>query len=383
MTPVQPAAPAEYAPATTASERVLSVDALRGFDMFWIVGGDWLVEALRDATPSPATQFLARQLQHVDWEGFRFYDLIFPLFVFLIGVSLVFSLGRIIERQGRSAAVRRVIRRGIILYVLGVLYYGGFSTPLGEIRLLGVLQRLALCYLLTGLAFCWLPRRGLVILCLSLLVGYWALMTFVPVPGVGAGSFAEGQNLANYVDREYLPGRKWDGDHDPEGLLSTLPAVASCLLGVFAGFLLKAGAVAPRQKVTYLLAAGAGSLLLGYLWGFQFPIIKKIWTSSYVLVVGGWSAILLGTFYLVIDVWKYQRWTAPFVWLGTNAITIYLLHNLIDFQKLAARFVGGEIQTGLNRVMPGLGTLLIAVVAAVLTLAVLRFLHRRKLFLRV
>lgn len=383
MTPVQPAAPAEYAPATTASERVLSVDALRGFDMFWIVGGDWLVEALRDATPSPVTQFLARQLQHVDWEGFRFYDLIFPLFVFLIGVSLVFSLGRIIESQGRGAAVRRVIRRGVILYVLGVLYYGGFSTPLGEIRLLGVLQRLALCYLLTGLAFCWLPRRGLVILCLSLLVGYWALMTFVPVPGVGAGSFAEGQNLANYVDREYLPGRKWDGDHDPEGLLSTLPAVASCLLGVFAGFLLKAGAVAPRQKVTYLLAAGAGSLLLGYLWGFQFPIIKKIWTSSYVLVVGGWSAILLGTFYLVIDVWKYQRWTAPFVWLGTNAITIYLLHNLIDFQKLAARFVGGEIQTGLNRVMPGLGTLLIAVVAAALTLAVLRFLHRRKLFLRV
>ena len=151
----------------------------------------------------------------------------------------------------------------------------------------------------------------------------------------------------------------------------------------FPGLLLKNGRVEPRRKVVYLLAAGVCSVILGYLWGQQFPIVKKLWTSSFVLVVSGWSAILLGTFYLIIDVWRYQKWTTPFVWIGTNAITIYLLHELIDFQKLAARFVGGDIQAALNGVAHGLGTLLVAVVAIALTLAVVRFLYRRKVFLRV
>lgn len=364
------------------SQRVLSVDALRGFDMFWIVGGEWLVEALKEARPNPVTNVLSTQLQHVPWEGFHAYDLIFPLFVFIIGVSLVFSLSRIIEQEGRAAAVRRVIRRGVLLYLLGILYYGGFSGPLEHIRLLGVLQRLALCYLFAGLAFCWLGTRGLVGLCVALLAGYWALLSFVPVPGVGAGHFAEGQNLTNYIDREYLPWRKWDGDHDPEGLLSTLPAIGNCLLGVFAGLLLKNNAVRPTRKVTILLAAGAGSIVLGYLWGLQFPIIKKLWTSSYVLVVAGWSSILLGVFYLIVDVWKYQKWTTPFVWIGMNAITIYLLHEVLDFKKLAARFAGGDIQDALNRMSSGLGTLVVAVLAVALTLAVARFLYNRKVFLR-
>jgi predicted acyltransferase len=381
MTPV-PSATAQPATPTTQSLRVVSIDALRGFDMFWIVGGEWVVEALKEANSNPVTNVLGRQLQHAEWEGFHFYDLIFPLFVFIIGVSLVFSLTRIIQQEGRAAAVRRVIRRGVLLYILGIFYYGGFSEHVEHIRLLGVLQRLALCYLFAGLAFCFLGRRGLVVFCVALLVGYWALMTFVPVPGVGAGNFDEGKNLANYVDREYLPWRKWDGDHDPEGLLSTLPAIGNCLLGVFAGLLLKAGSIEPRRKVNYLFVAGVCSILLGYLWGLQFPIVKKMWTSSYVLVVAGWSAILLGLFYLVIDVWRYQKWAQPFIWIGTNAITIYILHELIDFQKLAARFVGGDIQAAVNRFVHGLGTLLIAIVAVVLTLAVARFLYLRKVFLR-
>lgn len=381
MTPVLTAG-LEPPPVKAAAQRVLSLDALRGFDMFWIVGGEWLVEALNEASPHPVTNFLSTQLRHVTWEGFQFCDLIFPLFVFIIGVSLVFSLGRTLEQEGRPAAVRRVIRRGVLLYLLGILYYGGFATPVDQIRLLGVLQRLALCYLFAGLAFCFLGKRGLIALCVTLLVGYWALLTFVPVPGVGAGNFAEGQNLANYIDRQYLPLRKWDGDHDPEGLLSTLPAIGSCLLGVFAGLLLRNDRVAPQRKVLWLFAAGVAGVLLGYLWGLQFSIIKKIWTSSYVLLVGGWSAILLGAFYLVIDIWKFQRWTRPFVWIGTNAITVYLLHQVVDFEKLASRFAGGDIQTALNRAAPGLGTFVLAAIAIALTLAVVRFLYNRKIFLR-
>ncbi len=199
-------------PERASSARVLSVDALRGFDMFWIVGGEWIVEALRDVSPNPVTDFIGTQLQHVEWEGFHFYDLIFPTFVFVIGVSLVLSLSRIIAQEGRGAGIRRVVRRSVLLYLIGIFYYGGFSASVDHIRLLGVLQRLALCYLFAGLAFCCFGRRGLVVTCVTLLVGYWAMMTWIPIPEFGAGNFAEGKNLANYVDRQYLPWRKWDGD---------------------------------------------------------------------------------------------------------------------------------------------------------------------------
>ena len=136
-------------------------------------------------------------------------------------------------------------------------------------------------------------------------------MTFVPVPGFGAGDFAEGKNLANYLDSRYLPFFKWDGDHDPEGLLSTLPAVATCLLGVFVGLFLKNKKLPDQDKALILLAAGSVGVLFGFLWGFQFPVVKKLWTSSFVLVSGGYSCMLLAAFYQVIEIWKWRRWAAP------------------------------------------------------------------------
>jgi predicted acyltransferase len=167
--------------------RLMSLDALRGFDMFWIVGADALVTALRKLSDNDVVQELARQLEHVGWAGFHFEDLIFPMFVFIVGVSLVFSLSRTIEQQGRAAAAARIVRRALAMYLLGIFYYGGLSTPFQEIRLLGVLQRIALAYLFAGLIFCFVGWRGRVAACAILLVGYWALMTFVPVPGVKPG----------------------------------------------------------------------------------------------------------------------------------------------------------------------------------------------------
>ena len=202
-----------------------------------------------------ALQGLAGQLVHAEWAGFHFEDLIFPMFVFIVGVSMVFSLTRTIEREGRTGAVVRIGRRTVLLYLLGILCYAGFGTALREIRLLGVLQRIALAYLFAGLIFCFFQRRGQIIWCVSLLVGYWLMMTFVPVPGVGAGHFEPGQNLANWVDQQYLPLRKWSGDYDPEGLLGTLPAIANCLLGVFAGGLLKSN-LKDGRKVLYLITGG-------------------------------------------------------------------------------------------------------------------------------
>ncbi|HTY87692.1 MAG TPA: heparan-alpha-glucosaminide N-acetyltransferase domain-containing protein [Candidatus Acidoferrum sp.] len=360
--------------------RLMSLDALRGFDMFWIVGADALVEALPKLSDGRVVRGLAAQLEHVAWAGFHFEDLIFPMFVFIVGVSLVFSLARTIEQHGRAGAAVRIVRRAALLYLLGVFYYGGLSTPFQEIRLLGVLQRIAIAYFFAGLIFCFFKTRGRIIWCVSLLVGYWLVMTWVPVPGGAAGNFAEGQNLANWVDKQYLPLRKWDGDHDPEGLLSTLPAIANCLLGVFAGGLLRDGKRSDLTKVAWLAVAGLILVALGWLWNFQFPVIKKIWTSSFVLVACGYSCLLLGAFHLVIEAWGWRAWAQPFVWVGMNPITIYLFCNLVDVRQIAQRFVGGDFnRLGLGRY----GELAVALVQMAITFGICRFLYRRKIFLRV
>jgi predicted acyltransferase len=278
--------------------------------------------------------------------------------------------------------VRRIFRRAALLFLLGVFYYGGLSHPLSDVRWLGVLQRFGLCYLGAGLLFLYVRPRGLVAVCAALLVGYWALLTFVPVPGVGAAHFAEGQNLANWFDRMYLPGRKWDGDHDPEGFLSTFPAVASCLLGVFCGLWLRDPQVPPARRAAVLAAAGAILLVLGAAWGIQFPVIKKLWTSSFVLVAGGFSALAMAAFYLVIDVWRVRAWAAPFVWVGANSIAVYLLSNIVDFGSLARRFVGGNVTSWLDVLRPGLSGLAEALFSIFLCFAVARFLYRRKIFIR-
>ena len=364
------------------SERLASLDALRGFDMIWIAGADSLGSALANIDGGPAARVLARQLDHVAWAGLHFYDLVFPLFVFLMGVAIPFSLTRMVGASGRPAAVRRILRRAVLLILLGIFYYGGLSHPISDVRWAGVLQRFGLCYLGAGLLFLYVRPRGLAAACALLLVGYWALLAFVPVPGIGAGHFEEGRNLANWLDRMYLPGRKWDGDHDPEGILSTLPAVASCLLGVLCGLWLRDARASPLRRAGVLAAAGAALLALGLLWGIPFPVVKKLWTSSFVLVTGGISALAMAAFYLVIDVWRVRSWASPFVWVGANALTIYLLSNIVDFGALARRFTGGNVTSWLDGLRPGLSGLAEALFSIFLCFAVAGFLYRRKVFIR-
>jgi len=199
------------------------------------------------------------------------------------------------------------------------------------------------------------------------------------------GHFEHGFNLANHLDFEYLPGRKYDTYFDPEGYLSTFPAIASCLLGVFGGLLLMNPSVKDQQKVIWLIAAGLILFNLGWLWNLQFPVVKKIWTSSFVLVTGGCSAFLLGVFYLIVDVWKYQKWCQPFVWMGMNSITIYMTVNILGhggFSRLSARLVGGDIHDFLNNHLAGSGDLAVAVVGLLLAFWLMRFLYQKKVFLR-
>ncbi len=394
-------------PPTTAPPRLLSLDALRGFDMLWIVGGENIVHGLGRLGDNALLRLVLPQLSHKPWAGFAFYDLIFPLFVFMAGVSIVFSLGRVREKHGTAGAIRRILTRGILLYLVGLFYYGGISKGFDQVRVLGVLQRIAIAYTFAALLFTLLRLRGLIIACGALLIGYWAIMTFVPIRDINletsalkqlvtqsggasatdlfartttyvTGKFDPGLNLANHFDFQYLGGRRHNGAYDPEGILSTIPAIATCLFGVFAGLLIRCKTYNDQKKVLWLLGAGATSVALGFLWGLQFPVIKKIWTSSFVLVAGGYSCLLLGLFHQTIEVWQIRRWTTPFVWIGVNPMAVYLAHNFIDFNSLASRVVGGPIE---NAMGPG-GPLLVTVVGLGITLLMLRFMYQRKIFLR-
>ncbi len=337
--------------AKSSGQRLVSVDALRGFDMFWIIGADALVQALNRMSQTPFTRSLATQLDHADWVGFRFYDLVFPLFLFIVGVSIVLSMDRLLATAGRKGALLRIARRSVLLFVLGIFYYGGMSRAWPDVQLSGVLPRIALCYFFAATLYVLLPRRGIMAAAALCLAGYWALLTFVPFPDVQlkhekvgkketqaqaaapavlfasadktvSGTFEEGHNLTHYVDARWLPGKKRNLYYTNEGMLSTIPAVASTLLGVMAGWLLTSGRWSAKQKVAWLLAAGAAGVALGFLWGLEFPVIKRLWTSSFVLVAGGYSAVLLGVFYQVVDVWQVRAWCLPFVWMGTNASTV-------------------------------------------------------------
>jgi predicted acyltransferase len=400
--------------AAPETRRLVSLDALRGFDMFWILGADSFVYALHETSPNPVTKFFATQLDHAEWNGFHFYDLIFPLFVFIMGVSTVFSLTRIIEREGRAAAVKRVLTRGILLFAVALIYSGGFTNPWPDMRLMGVLNRIALCYTFGGLLFIFCNWRVMVAAAVALLLGYWALLELIPFPDVRPagysgvitkeagfnkmsdvnmastnvirGSYIQGVNLTDYLDQKYLPARKYDGTYDPEGYLSTLPAFVTGLLGIFTGLFLRNKSVSDAKKVIYLIGAGAASAAVGWLWGLEMPVIKKIWTSSYVLVAGGYSAMLLGAFYWIVEIKQWRTWCQPFVWIGMNPITLYLTSNFLGglgFEKLARRLAGGSVQSCLDaHVGRGFGALVVSAVGVALFLWFARFLYQRKIFLR-
>lgn len=426
---------------SAGSSRLVSVDALRGFDMFWITCIAPIQAALCAMFPKSApVAFIDTQLHHVGWEGFQFFDLVFPLFVFIVGVSTVFSLDKSLERDGLRAAIIRIVRRGIVLFLMGLLImYGGLNVPWPSIRLSGILQHIAVGYVGAGVVYCLFRKHVWAIgaVCVGLLVGYWALMTFVPIRDIKmnngnlaalaakagdtntaalfkkgenwsmqknspawaaaeklfyattnrvSGVYEPGRNVAHHFDFQYLPGRKLGIYCDPQGILPVINCVACCILGLLSGMLLKTNSITPWRKVALLWGVGAAGAGLGWLWGLQFPVIKGLWTSSYVLVAGGYSALLLGVFYLVVDVWQKRAWCQPFIWMGANAITIYLLidSGLFSFKSPALRIVGGDVRKFLDvHVTNGCGDLAVALFAMVLTFWFLRFLYQRKIFLRV
>ena len=370
--------------------RLHSLDALRGFDMFWIISGEGLVHTLAAATGLTAFTWMSDQLHHSDWNGFTFYDLIFPLFIFIAGVSMPYSVGNQLEKPGiiHAGIVRKriftaLLKRTLILIILGMVVNGLFKWQGYEsTRFASVLGRIALAGFFAALIFLNCNLKVQLAWFAGILLGYWAIMLLVPVPGYGAGLLTPEGNLEAYIDRIALPGKLHRKVYDPEGLLSTLPAICSALSGIFTGQYLRwqSARFTPLRKGFVII--GAGVVLIGLAWAWHpfFPINKNMWTSSFVLCSSGWSLIFMAVFYLVIDVAGIRRWSVPFVWIGMNSILIYMAaHGIINFESTAQFFFGGLIQYASPLWQP----VWLAAAIVLVQLALLYVLYKRKIFLKV
>jgi predicted acyltransferase len=367
------------------TERLLSLDALRGFDLFWIVGGHGILVALFKLTEWGWLGAIDAQLKHVDWNGFQAYDLIFPLFLFMAGVSTPYSLTRRLAEGARGEVIRKVIQRGLILVLLGIIYNNGLQWKgLENMRLGSVLGRIGLAGMFAQLIFVFnyeTPKRLWAWLA-GILLGYWAMLSFGHAPGFTAGDLTMEGNFASYVDRLLLPGKLHKGIHDPEGLLAVLPAIGNALLGILAGLWLRRSAeeVSGDRKAVGLAVAGLALLAVGGLWSFVFPLNKNLWTSSFVLWTCGWSSLLLASFYWLIDVRGWARgFGAFFAVIGMNSVLIYMSGKFLNFD-----FTGQALFGGLARAFPP------AVASVVLVTGIFAvkwllfwFLKRQKIFLKV
>lgn len=329
--------------------RMVSLDALRGFDMFWIIGGGAIFVGLGQLTGWPVLQWWAGQQEHVPWHGFHFEDLIFPLFLFIAGIAFPFSIAnRIARNESRKSIYRHIVSRALILGFLGFIYVNnGVRFDFANLRYASVLARIGLAWMFASLIFLNTSLRYRIVWFWGLLIGYWLLLLLFPAHDLGSTEiFSQEGNLTSYIDRHLLPGKFYQGNlnHDPEGLLATLPAIGTSLLGMFTGEFMMSRYLndKPLRKVSYLVLAAIALMITGLIWDIAFPINKNLWTSSFVCFEGGLSLLLFSLFYLVIDVWQYKKWTFFFVVIGMNPITIYLALKIINF-KLATKFFFGGI----------------------------------------
>jgi predicted acyltransferase len=361
-------------------ERVTAIDALRGFDMFWIVGGQELALALAGSLRSPTPKWLEYHLEHVEWVGFSAWDLIMPLFLFVVGAAMPFSLLRRVEEGVPKVELYgKIVRRCAILYLLGMVVQGNLlDFNASTLHLFSnTLQSIAVGYLVAGFLILNVGIIGQIFCTAALLIGYWAILTKVPFSGHAAGVLEPNANVAMAVD-EYVLGPYRDGT-TYTWILSGMTFSATVLLGVIAGHVLR-GSLSQASKVIALCALGTLSLVGGYAWAtwLGFPIIKHIWTSSMVMWAAGWSFLLLALFYLLIDVIGWRRWAFFFTVIGMNAITIYVAYHFIPFEQISEGIVGG-----LARHSGAAGPTVIAATSVTLVWLLLYHLYRQKIFLRV
>lgn len=315
-------------------ERIVSLDVFRGLTIAAMIlvnnPGSW--------------SHIYAPLRHAAWHGWTIADLVFPFFLFIVGVSVAISLGRRLEAGAEKKPLYlKIIRRALILFALGLLLNAFPSFELSTLRIPGVLQRIAVCYLAAAVIFMNTSWKGQLAWAAGLLLAWWAAMEWMPVPGGGAGLYEKGTSLAAWIDGLVLEGHMWQSTKtwDPEGILSTIPAVSTTLFGVLAGQWLT-GEGAPRVKATGLLAAGGAATGIGALWNLLLPINKNLWTSSYSVFMAGLALIALGAIYYLVDVRGKRRWAQPALVFGMNAIAAFVLAGLVARLLYLVKVAGAD-----------------------------------------
>ena len=362
--------------------RLASLDAFRGAT----VAGMILVN-----NPGSWAHVYA-PLRHAEWHGWTPTDLIFPYFLFIVGVALPFSFQRrLADGAAPMDLMGHIAKRSALLILIGLAMRAVPDFDFAEMRVAGVLQRIGLVSFLAATLYVTVSGRGRGVATVLCLFGYWAVMTLVPVPGYGAGDLSPDGSLAAYVDRLLMPGRLWQGTWDPEGLLSTVPAVATALLGTFTGDWLRGGGDR-SQLARGMLVAGGLLVPLGLAWGLVFPINKNLWTSSYVLFTAGTALLTLGTLYWLMDVRGLRgRWEAWMVAYGMNALAVFVASGMVTKAMARIRLGGpdgtslyGWVYETLFRSWAGdlNGSLAFAVSYVMLWLAVAQVLHRKRIYIK-
>ena len=373
--------------------RLLSLDFFRGLTVAAMIlvnnPGDW--------------GNIYAPLKHAEWHGCTPTDLIFPFFLFIVGVSIPYAMSnKKTDPSTHHKTILKALKRALILFGLGLflaLYPKVFTSPaeaFQSLRIPGVLQRIAVVFFISAIIFLKASEKNIFRILVVLLAMYWALMTFVPVPGVGSANLDKETNLGAWLDRSLLgEAHLWKAAKtwDPEGILSTIPAIASGLFGVLVGIYLKRNDVSATTKVAWLFSAGSLAVVLGLLWDLQFPINKSLWTSSFVLYTGGLATIGLSLCYWIIDVQRYNRFTKPFVVYGVNAITVFFLSGLIPrtlhlFSITKADGTATDLQSWMYapisaQLSPINASLAWAVCFVLFWLAILWVMYNRKIIIKV
>jgi predicted acyltransferase len=357
--------------------RLISVDTLRGLTMFFIIGGEGIFVSLYKIWPNGLTETLAKNMEHAGWEGFTFYDQIFPLFLFLVGLLIPVVIFRSREKGEKDRDIfLHICKRSLILIFLGLCNYGLLRFDWPAMRWSSVLGRIGICYFFSALLVLHTDRKVQASVIIFILIAYWAALKFIPVPGYGPGVLTPEGCLTSWLDQKIIPGTLGLGIYDRQGILSTFTALASTLIGVQAGYWLGTRQSEGR-KIAGLLVAGVILLTAGWIWGKFFLISRNIWTSSFVLYSSGWSLLILALFYWIIEIKGYRKWTFFFVVIGMNAVTIWVGQRFIDF-----KFTTDAIFLGMSGYFGILQPLFLACCLVGVKWLFLWVLYKKKIFLK-
>jgi predicted acyltransferase len=361
-------------------ERLYSLDTLRGFDMFWIIGGGSLLGALAKATEWHWVEVLAEQMHHVAWEGFRFEDLIFPLFMFISGVAIPFSLiSRLEKGVEKSVLHKKVFKRMVLLVFFGLIYNGVLKNGFSDPRYLSVLSQIGIGYFFASVIVINTKTiKARIFWLIGIMAGITILQLFTPVPGFGAGVLTPEGSINAWIDQKFLPGRLIYGTYDPEGVLCIVSATSVTLMGAFAGFILRNKEYTQNKKTIILLIAGAALVLVALLLSPVYPIIKNIWTVPFNILTAGISFLLIAIFYYIIDVKMWRSWIFFFRVIGLNSITIYLGVRIVDFWHSSGFLLGW-----LANPIGDYGRVIIVIGVISFEWLLLYYLYKKKIFLRV